>query len=350
MSFLDFELPEDRIAQTPLEDRAASKLLVVDSEGRIRDAVFRELPGLLEPGDLVVWNDTRVSARRLLGRKRSGGRVELLVLRRTAPDLWDCLVRPARRLPAGAEIILDCGASVVVETLLEGGRRLVRLHDASAADAVLAAGQVPLPPYIQVDLRDPERYQTVFASKEGSAAAPTAGLHFTQDVLEALRRRGIEGARVTLDVSLDTFRPMAADDAWEHPMHGERCEVPPETVEAVRRARGRILAVGTTTVRTLESMAVGPRVLKAGSTETRLFIRPGYKFLVVDGIVTNFHMPRTTMLLMISAFLGASPLRVAYEHALAQNYRFLSFGDAMLALRTDGKRQGKGDGRGEMLL
>ncbi len=335
MSFLDYELPEELIAQTPLEDRAASRLLVVDSMGRIQDAVFRELPRFLEAGDLLVWNDTRVTARRLLGRKESGGRVELLVLRRAEPRLWDCLVRPARRLHPGARIVLEGGACLRVERELEAGRRLIRLDDAEAAEeAVLAAGDVPLPPYIHVDLQDPERYQTVFASREGSAAAPTAGLHFTKEVLEELERHGVRGARVTLDVSLDTFRPMASTDPWEHPMHGERCEVSEETAAAVREATGRIVAVGTTSVRTLESMAVGPREVRPGVSDTRLFIRPGYKFMVVDGIVTNFHLPRTTMLLMISAFLGADPLRRAYEHAVAQKYRFLSFGDAMLALRA----------------
>lgn len=332
---MDYELPEELIAQTPLEDRAASRLLVVDSNGRIEDAVFRELPRLLAPGDLLVWNDTRVTARRLFGRKESGGRVEVLVLRRARPSEWDCLVRPARRLHAGSRILLDCGARLTVQSEQEGGRRLIRLDESGIAEeAVLEAGEVPLPPYIQGGLSDPERYQTVFASRAGSAAAPTAGLHFTQDVLDALDARGVKGARVTLDVSLDTFRPMASGEAWEHPMHGERCEVPPETAEAVRRTTGRIVAVGTTSVRTLESMAIGPRELRPGSTETRLFIRPGYKFLVVDGIVTNFHMPKTTMLLMISAFVGANPLRMAYEHAVAQRYRFLSFGDAMLALRA----------------
>lgn len=335
MSFLDYELPEELIAQTPLEDRAASRLLIVDSKGRMQDAVFRELPGLLEPGDLLVWNDTRVTARRLFGRKESGGRVEVLVLRRTQPSEWDCLVRPARRLRTGTRILLDCGAWLTVEREHEGGRRLIRLDGSGIAEeAVLEAGDVPLPPYIQSGLSDPERYQTVFASREGSAAAPTAGLHFTQDVLDALDARGVKGARVTLDVSLDTFRPMASGEAWEHPMHGERCEVPAETAEAVGRTTGRIVAVGTTSVRTLESMATGPREVRPGVSDTRLFIRPGYKFLVVDGIVTNFHMPRTTMLLMISAFVGADPLRMAYEHAVAQKYRFLSFGDAMLALRA----------------
>jgi len=335
VSFLDYGLPEELIAQTPLEDRAASRLLVVDSKGRVQDAVFRELPQFLDPGDLLVWNDTRVTARRLFGHKESGGRVELLVLRRVEPSLWDCLVRPARRLHPGTRILLDSGASLIVERDLEAGRRLIRLDDARAAEeAVLAAGEVPLPPYIRVDLQDPERYQTVFASREGSAAAPTAGLHFTKEVLGELERRGVLFAQVTLDVSLDTFRPMAANDPWDHPIHGERCEVSEQTADAVRRATGRIVAVGTTSVRTLESMAVGPREVRPGVSDTRLFIRPGYKFLVVDGIVTNFHMPRTTMLLMISAFVGADPLRMAYEHAVAQRYRFLSFGDAMLALRA----------------
>ncbi|MCX7801344.1 MAG: S-adenosylmethionine:tRNA ribosyltransferase-isomerase, partial [Fimbriimonadales bacterium] len=180
-----------------------------------------------------------------------------------------------------------------------------------------------------------ERYQTVFASQSGSAAAPTAGLHFTKELLGELDRAGVLFARVTLDVSLDTFRPMASEDSWTHPMHGERCSVPIETAESVRNCRGRIVAVGTTTVRTLETMAVGPRSVRAGSAETRLFIRPGYKFLAVSGIITNFHLPRTTMLLMIAAFVGSGPLRDAYEHAVRSRYRFLSFGDAMLALRSE---------------
>lgn len=325
---LDYDLPEDRIAQAPLPDRAASKLLWLHRDsGRIEDRAFRDVAQILQPGDLLVVNDTRVTAKRLLGHKLSGGRVEALLLRERGEGRFEALVRPAKRLRVGATLQFgELRATVEVE--LPDGRRELRFE---ATPNLESFGQVPLPPYIHARLADPERYQTVYGERPGSAAAPTAGLHFTPDLLDALRERGVEIATVTLDVGLDTFRPITGAPE-RHAMHGEACEVSEATAGQIARAKGRIVAVGTTTVRTLESLAVGPRRVEPGRRETRLFITPGFAFQVVDGMFTNFHMPRTTMLLMIGAMAGPEAIQAAYRHALASDYRFLSFGDSMLIL------------------
>lgn len=325
---LDYDLPEDRIAQAPLADRAASKLLWLHRDsGRIEDRAFRDVTQILEPGDLLVLNDTRVTAKRLLGHKPSGGRVEALLLRELGAGRFEALVRPAKRLRVGATLQFeDLRATVEVE--LPEGRRELRFESTPNQESF---GQVPLPPYIHARLADPERYQTVYGERPGSAAAPTAGLHFTPDLLDALRERGVEIATVTLDVGLDTFRPISGDPEG-HAMHGEVCEVSAATAGQIAGAKGRVVAVGTTTVRTLESLAVGPRRVEPGRRETRLFITPGFAFQVVDGMFTNFHMPRTTMLLMIGAMAGPEAIQAAYRHALAADYRFLSFGDSMLIL------------------
>lgn len=331
---LDYTLPEDRIAQRPLDDRASSKLLHLDRKsGRIAHLVFRDVPTLLREGDLLVLNDTRVTALRLVGAKPTGGAVEFFLLRPAGPDRFEALVRPGRRLPPGATATFGGGLTGRVEDVLAEGRRLVSLqHPDGLGPALARAGRVPLPPYIREELEDPERYQTVYARTPGSTAAPTAGLHFTEEILEAVTGRGVQLAAVTLDVGLDTFRPVQSDSLEDHPMHGERCSVSEETAKAVAACRGRVIAVGTTSVRTLETFAKGHRRLEPGERVSRLFIRPGYRFQAVDGMFTNFHMPRTTMLAMLAAMAGEGPVLAAYGAALQSDYRFLSFGDSMAIL------------------
>lgn len=287
--------------------------------------------GLLEPGDLLVLNNTRVTAVRLYGQKPSGGQVEALLLGNgPSPGSFRALVKPGRRLKAGAEIEFEGGLSARVAEELSEGQRLLQFDLVDGLSVLLnSAGRAPLPPYIREPLSDKERYQTVYASAPGSAAAPTAGLHFTDAILEQIRAKGVQIAQVTLDVGLDTFRPVQVEDTDEHVMHGELCRVPQATVDAVRACSGRVIAVGTTATRTLESFAVGPRLLRAGEMDSRLFIEPGYEFQIVDAMFTNFHMPRTTMLLMVSALCSRDWLMAAYAQALKSDYRFLSFGDSM---------------------
>lgn len=326
-------LPEDRVAQHPLADRSASRLLHLDrTTGEVNHRAFAEISELLRPGDLLVLNDTRVSAIRLFGHKPTGGAVEALLLREVAPFTYEALLKPGRRLGIGARILFDHLEADVVEQLSEGRKLLRFAAIAHLKERLFERGLAPLPPYIHEALADKERYQTVYGCREGSAAAPTAGLHFTEPLLATIRKGGVETAHVTLHVGLDTFRPVQVEDPAQHPIHGETCEVPVETVEKIARARGRIIAVGTTTVRTLETFAYGNRQVKSGSAESRLFIRPGFEFRIVDGMFTNFHMPRTTMMMMISALAGRGPIMAAYEEALQQGYRFLSFGDSMLIL------------------
>ncbi|RYG49730.1 tRNA preQ1(34) S-adenosylmethionine ribosyltransferase-isomerase QueA [bacterium] len=331
LSDYDFDLPEDLIAQVPLNDRAASRLLWLHREsGRVEHRAFREVTELLRPGDLLVVNDTRVSAVRVKGRKATGGAVEALLLHETADGCYEAMVKPGRRLPDGTRIEL-AGLPATVEG--GGGIRTVRFDPVPDLRVRLAeAGETPLPPYIHERLDDAERYQTAYAREEGSAAAPTAGLHFTPEILDALRTGGVEVARVTLHVGIDTFKPLQTENLDEHRMHGEVCEVSPAAAEAVARCEGRIVAVGTTSVRTLESFATGRRRLEPGRRRSNLFIRPGYEFQIVDGMFTNFHLPRTTMLAMISALAGYEEVRSAYRAALEERYRFLSFGDSMLIL------------------
>jgi S-adenosylmethionine:tRNA ribosyltransferase-isomerase len=332
LSDFDYELPPEAIAQTPLSDRAASKLLHLDRRtGEIRDRVFREVVDILQPGDLLVVNNTRVTALRLFGRRPTGAQVELLLLEEESAGIYTALARPGRRLRPGATVEFDEGLTGVILADLDGARKRVRFEPAEGlADRLAKIGRVPLPPYITSALADAERYQTVYAVAKGSAAAPTAGLHFTPEILRALRAKGVEVAEVTLDVSIDTFRPVADDDPENHRMHGENCSLSPATARAVQACRGRIIAVGTTSARTLESFAIGRKKVESGSQVTRLFIRPDYDFQVVDGMFTNFHMPRTTMLLMVAALASPESIRKSYRHALGSEYRFLSFGDSML--------------------
>lgn len=300
------------------------------------DHRFLELPELLQPGDLVVLNETRVRAARLVGRRRgTGGRVELLILERATDGTWEALARPARRLRPGAVIEFE-GLEATVVDRGDQGKLWVRLETEDDEEAIARVGKVPLPPYFTGRLADPERYQTVFARTTGSAAAPTAGLHFTEEVFAGLHARGIDLATVDLHVSLDTFRPMTGENVEEHEMHSEWCAVSEETAQQVAAARdrgGRVVAVGTTVVRTLETRADGRGGVHPGEGPTDLFLRPGSSFTVVDLLVTNFHMPGSTLLVLLAGFVGER-WREIYRVALERGYRFLSFGDAMLAERA----------------
>jgi S-adenosylmethionine:tRNA ribosyltransferase-isomerase len=327
----DYRLPADCIAQEAIEPRDASRLLVLPG---LEDRWFRDLPELLDAGDLLVVNRTRVRPARLHGhRSGTGGKVELLLTKHVAGADWEALVRPARRMRPGVRI--ECRSlDAVVTGEPAGGVVPVRIEprdDLTVEEAIVAGGDVPLPPYFRGSLPDPERYQTMFAASSGSAAAPTAGLHFTPGLVEALAERGVAITEVELDVGLDTFRPMSGETVAEHTMHRERFHIPAEAVRAVARVRqegGRVVAVGTTTVRTLEAAATADGSVRSGSAETGLFITPGYCFRVVDALITNFHAPRTSLIALVAAFAGPQ-WRPAYAHALAGGYRFLSFGDAM---------------------
>lgn len=334
LSDYDYELPPDLIAQTPLADRAASRLLWLHRDtGQVEHRHFRDVSEILRPDDLLVMNDTRVTARRLLGHKPTGAAVELLVLRRCANGQYEVLAKPGKRLQPGAVVELENGLRAAIVENRGEGRKTVLFEGNGDIDEVIGhSGAVPLPPYIHESLADEERYQTVYARAPGSAAAPTAGLHFTSEILRTLRSKGIQTAFVTLDVGLDTFRPVTSENLEEHVMHGEVCSVPDATAQVMASCKGRVIAVGTTSVRTLETFACGKRALRAGSTTSTLFIRPGFDFQIVDGMFTNFHMPRTTMLVMLAAFAGREYVMAAYEEAISERYRFLSFGDSMLIL------------------
>ena len=340
-SAFDYDLPPERIAQEPVEPRDSSRLLVLDrSTGALEDRHFRDLPALLEPGDLLVYNDSRVIPARLRARKATGGHVEIFLLRREAPGRWQALARPARRVAAGTRLWLEPrqgpgpAAHEPADVLchLGEGRVLVQIPPRLPLKRY---GLVPLPPYIHQTLADESRYQTVYSRRQGSVAAPTAGLHFTAALLAELSRQGVKSAGLTLHIGADTFRPIEEEDATRHPMHSEAFSVPRTTwaqVEATRAAGHRIVAVGTTATRALESAARraegGAGLGRWGWTD--LYIYPGYTFQAVDALVTNFHAPRSTVLLLAAAFAGREALLAAYQHALAQGYRFLSFGDAML--------------------
>jgi S-adenosylmethionine:tRNA ribosyltransferase-isomerase len=338
LSDFDYELPTERIAQTPLETRDDSRLLAVDrSDGNLSHRSFRELPSLLAPGDVLVLNDTRVSALRLFGARhgRPDERIETFLTHRVADGLWQALVRPGKKLLPGVFVEYGNGlrAEVLERTDDRGGRLLRLTLDGPGLvdDALTAHGSAPLPPYITTPLphENRERYQTVYAAEEGSAAAPTAGLHFTPELLSDLEAKGIQIARVTLHVGLGTFRPIEAEDITAHTMHAERYTVSDEAAKIVNEARGKVVAVGTTSLRTLESAAVGPGRIAAIEGETSLYVTPGYRFQVTEALITNFHMPRSTLLVLVSAFAGRELIQRAYQEALASGYRFLSFGDAM---------------------
>lgn len=333
LSDYDYFLPEGLIAQRPLEDRSASRLLVLPrNRGPVEHRRFVEVPSLLREGDLLVLNDTRVSALRLMGHKPTGAEVEALLLSELDPGRFVALMRPGKRLRVGARVVFEDLAATVEAELPQGQRQLKFDDHPSLAHRLREIGTVPLPPYIHEALADAERYQTVIARTPGSAAAPTAALHFTEALLDRLSEQGVKIATVTLNVGIDTFRPVEVEDLDRHSMHGEVCEVSEETAEAVAACRGRIIAVGTTTTRTLETFAEGPRCLATGKRTSKLFIRPGYQWKVVEGMFTNFHLPKTTMLMMLSALVGRERLLDAYAEAVREQYRFLSFGDSMLVI------------------
>ncbi len=334
LSDYDYVLPPEFIAQDPLPERDRSRLLVLHRDtGEIEHRRFFDLPEYLVAGDLLVMNDTRVTARRLYGVKPTGGKVEALLIRQVGRNRWEAIVKPGRRVAVGAAIHFDCDLRAEVVDRTEDGGRILDFGDApNVAEEIDRVGEVPLPPYILKKLEEAARYQTVYAESPGSAAAPTAGLHFTPRLLDDLRGRGICTATVTLQVGIATFRPVRTEDITEHVMHKERVSVSPEAAETINSATGRIISVGTTTARVLESAAVGKRRVAPILGETGLYITPGYEFKVLDGLITNFHMPKSTLLILISTFAGRDRIMVAYEEAKREHYRFLSFGDAMLII------------------
>lgn len=373
ISDFDYYLPQELIAQTPIEPRDASRLLVVHrTSGKLEHRHFYDIGAYLRPGDLLIANQSRVLPARLLGqRAETGGAVEVLLLAERSdlgPHHWETLVRPGRRLREGARIVFGDGASLNAEILqrTEAGGRIVRFfvdptsptlespttipdenipptQESPTVDQLIEQlGRMPLPPYIHETLADPERYQTVYARISGSAAAPTAGLHFTPQLLEQLRRQGLRVGFVTLHVGLDTFKPVECENVSEHKMHSEAIDLDAPTAELInetRRAGGRIIAVGTTSVRVLESVASATGFQEGDTTfigsysgHTRLFITPGYRFQLVDAMITNFHLPRSTLMLLVSAFAGKQLIEKAYQEAIREHYRFFSFGDAMLLL------------------
>jgi len=331
----DYPLPEERIAQEPLAERDASRLLHVPPEGGLEDRWFRELPALLHPGDLLVVNETRVRRARLNGVDEMGREIELLVLTRDPDGAYQCLARPARLAAPGAVIHIgaDLEATVVAVSAMHRGGRTVRFNTPDPDRAIELVGTAPLPPYIHMELEDPERYQTTYATGDAdSAAAPTAGLHFTAAVIDGLRAAGVGWATLRLDVGLATFAPIRTERVEDHPMHEERYVLSDATVAAIEQTRrdgGRVVAVGTTVVRVLETCALDGE-LRPGAGATSLFIHPGHRFRAVDGLLTNFHQPRSSLLVLLAAFVGDERWRDAYAHALGAGYRFLSLGDCML--------------------
>lgn len=336
----DYALPPELIAQHPPADRSAGRLLHVDAPaGGLADRMFRDLPDLVRPGDLLVMNDTRVLEARLMGRKASGGRIEVLIERVLGDHEALAQVRASKSPGAGTHLVLDPDLDVEVLGREEEFYRLRFAGDATVVELLARHGRIPLPPYIDRAAAgdDTTRYQTVYARHPGSVAAPTAGLHFDEPMLDRLQALGVRVAKVTLHVGAGTFQPVRVTDISQHRMHAERYTIGDDVVEAVaatRAAGGRVLAVGTTSLRALESAAAGHGELRAGSGETRLFVTPGYRFRVVDRLLTNFHLPKSTLLMLVSAFGGQDLMRRAYAHAVAQRYRFFSYGDAMLIERA----------------
>lgn len=346
LSSYSYDLPPERIAQTPVSPRDSSKLLVVGAGDRYEHQIFRDLPQLLQPKDLLVLNNTKVIPARLYGHKSTGVPVEVLLLEEKQPNYWLALVKPGKRLKLGSQILFSHSPTehlensplraTVVERDESTGGRWLQFHlsgEKTFEELLKELGHVPLPPYITDSHAMPEQYQTVYAKAIGSAAAPTAGLHFTQDLLRALDRRGIDTAYITLHVGVGTFRPLEVEDVTTHKMHGEWLEVSPEVVAKIQQTRaagGRVIAVGTTAVRALEGAAAATGKLQPFSGKTDLYIYPGYQWRVVQGMVTNFHLPRSSLLLLVSSLIGRARLLELYQEAIAQEYRFYSFGDAML--------------------
>lgn len=331
-----FDLPEELIAQTPIPERDHSRLLVLDkNSGELTHRHFYDLPSFLHEGDCLVLNDSRVLPARLLGSRSSGGGVELVLLRDLGDGKWECLSRPGRKTRPGTELSFGEGElTATVVDVAEGGNRIVQFHyEGIFLEVLERLGKMPLPPYIKEELQDAERYQTVYSREIGSAAAPTAGLHFTTELLDQIRAMGVKVCTVTLHVGLGTFRPVKEDEIENHEMHSEFCIVPEETARIVTETKaqgGRVIAVGTTSCRTLESFAAEDGTLKPASGWTDIFIYPGYRFRCVDALVTNFHLPESTLIMLVSALAGREHVLNAYETAVKEKYRFFSFGDAML--------------------
>ncbi len=331
-----YDLPQELIAQDPLEDRSSSRLLVLDKEtGEVEHHVFREIIDYLHPGDCLVINDTKVIPARLIGVKEdTGAKIEVLLLKRGADDVWETLVKPGRKARPGARISFGDGLLIgEVVDVVDEGNRLIRFEYEGIFEEILdQLGQMPLPPYITHQLKDKDRYNTVYAEHPGSAAAPTAGLHFTPELLGEIKKKGVDIAHVTLHVGLGTFRPVKVDDVENHHMHSEFYMIDEEAAEKINRAGaggGRVICVGTTSCRTVESAADENGKLKACSGWTDIFIYPGYRFKVLDALITNFHLPESTLIMLVSALAGREHILAAYEEAVRERYRFFSFGDAM---------------------
>lgn len=343
-----FDLPEELIAQDPLEDRSSSRLLVLNKKtGDIEHQHFKDIIDYLNPGDCLVINDTKVIPARLIGNRIhesgtrnkkdapvDGAKIELLLLKRRENDVWETLVKPGKKARIGTKISFgdDLLIGEIIDVIEEGNRLVKFTYQGIFEEILDALGQMPLPPYITHQLEDKNRYQTVYAKYEGSAAAPTAGLHFTKDLMDEIQKKGIEIARVTLHVGLGTFRPVKEDDILNHHMHSETYQVLPEEAEKINKTKrngGRVICVGTTSCRTVESSADENGLVKAGSGDTSIFIYPGYKFKVLDCLITNFHLPESTLVMLVSALAGRDNILAAYEEAVRERYRFFSFGDAM---------------------
>ena len=333
-----YDLPEELIAQTPLERRDASRLMVLERRtGEVTHRHFYDIVEYLQPGDCLVMNDSRVLPARLMGHRPTGGVVEVLLLRDLGDKCWECLCKPGRKMQPGNQVIFGDGElTATVREVREDGNRVVEFHyEGIFLEILERLGKMPLPPYIKAELKDQERYQTVYSREVGSAAAPTAGLHFTQELLDKIRAKGVSTAFVTLHVGLGTFRPVKAEEITDHHMHSELCMMNQETADllnATRARGGRIICVGTTSCRTLESLVNPDGSFCAGSKWTEIFIYPGYTFKAMDGLITNFHLPESTLVMLVSAFAGREHILAAYKQAVEQRYRFFSFGDAMCIL------------------
>ena len=334
-SDINYDLPEELIAQTPLERRDGSRLMHLDRiTGAVEHRHFFDLPEYLRPGDCLVLNDSRVLPARLIGRRETGGAVEVLLLRDRGEGVWECLTRPGRKTQPGTKLSFGEGElTATVVDAIEDGNKLIKFHyEGIFLEVLERLGKMPLPPYIKTELEDQERYQTVYSREVGSAAAPTAGLHFTPELLEKIAAMGVKVCYLTLHVGLGTFRPVKADNIEEHEMHSEYCIVPDETAKIVtetKKAGGRVVCVGTTSCRTIESFANEDGTLDPKSGWTDIFIFPGYRFKCMDALVTNFHLPESTLIMLVSAFAGREHVLAAYEEAVRERYRFFSFGDAM---------------------
>lgn len=330
-----YDLPEELIAQTPLEKRDTSRLMVLDRKtGAVTHKHFYDIIDYLQPGDCLVMNDSRVLPARLLGHRPTGGAVEVLLLRDLGGKRWECLCKPGRKMQVGNEVVFGNGelTAVVVEVKDDGNRIVEFRYEGIFLEVLERLGKMPLPPYIKAELQDQERYQTVYSREVGSAAAPTAGLHFTNELLEKIREKGVKTAFVTLHVGLGTFRPVKADEITEHHMHSELCMLSAETAAVLNETKqqgGRIVCVGTTSCRTLESLVNDDGRFEAKSKWTEIFIYPGYQFKAMQGLITNFHLPESTLVMLVSAFAGRDNVLNAYNEAVNEKYRFFSFGDAM---------------------